>query len=422
MASQKVKPLSQKAINSIEHTGYLNVWEGAVRSGKTVASALSWLNYVAASEESYFIMSGKTIATLYRNVIGGDFGMVELLGSSGRYRTDREGNRLLEVYTESGTKTCYCFGANDEKAYSTLRGVTAGGWYADEINLQPRSFVEEAFRRTIVSEDRKHFWTLNPDNPHHWIYTDYLDKYEDMELDGFYLWFFTLEDNLALPKERREELKAQYSGIFYRRYILGERCIAEGAVYDQFSEANIYDDDERPYQLELLATRTIAVDYGTRNPCVYLDIYDDGKTLWVDNEYRWDSIKKQKQKTDSQYANDMQAFMGDNYCEIVVDPSAASFMAELKTRSMFVSGAKNDVLDGIRATSSMLENKTIKISRNRCKGLIEEMRAYAWDEKAALKGTEQPIKQEDHAPDALRYMVNTKIPKWRTGAKIESVV
>jgi PBSX family phage terminase large subunit len=409
----KVKPLSRKAINSIKKTGYLNAWEGAVRSSKTVVSILAWIAYVACSSGRYFIMSGKTIATLYRNVIGGDFGILSILGNQATYKVDRDGNRLLIIHTAKEDKICYCFGANDERSYTTLRGLTAEGWYADEVNLHPRSFVEEAFRRTIVSTDRKHFWTLNPDNPYHYIYVDFLDKYEEQELPGFYLWHFTLDDNLAIPPERKEELKSQYAGIFYRRYILGERCLAEGIIYDMFDRDNLYDDSTRPDALELLAVRTIAVDYGTANPCVFLDIYDDGEILWVDNEYRWDSAAQLSQKTDAQYADDMVEFMGGNHCEVVCDPSAASFITALRDRLIFVTGAGNDVADGIRIVSTLFEKNHIKVHEQRCPGLIKELSVYPWDEKAARRGEEQPVKGADHGPDALRYHCNTKLPKWR---------
>jgi PBSX family phage terminase large subunit len=390
------------------------VWEGAIRSSKTVVSALAWIAYVSSSPERYFIMSGKTIAALYRNVIGGDFGLIAILGSQATYKVDREGNRVLVIHTENGDKFCYCFGANDDRSFTTLRGLTAGGWYADEVNLHARSFVEEALKRTVVSSDRKHLWTLNPDNPYHWIYTDFIDKYEQEELPGFFLWHFTLDDNNAITPERKEELKAQHTGIFYRRYILGERCLAEGVIYDMFSEENQYDDNDRPEALELFSTRTIAVDYGTTNPCVFLEIYDDGETLWVDNEYRWDSKEQMSQKTDSQYADDMAVFMGENHCEIVCDPSAASFIIELCNRGFYVTGADNDVIDGIRFVSTLIKKRLIRVHK-RCTGLIKEISVYSWDIKASQRGKEEPIKQMDHGCDALRYHVKTKLPDWRTG-------
>lgn len=418
----RVKPLSQKGINSIANTGYLNVWEGAVRSGKTVASSLAWINYVGNSVENYFLMSGKTVATLFRNCIGNDMGMLKMLGPNGDYKVDREGNRILQINGPNGLKTCYCFGAHDESSFQTMRGVTAGGWYADEVNLHPRSFVEEAFRRTIVSRDRKHFWTLNPDNPHHWIYADFTDKYEALELDGFWLWHFGLEDNLAITEQRREELKSQYSGIFYDRYILGKRVVAEGAIYNMFSKSNTYDDWERPFQLDRVSMRYIACDYGTANPFHLLDIYDDGNTVWVDNEYRWDSKSDEAmrsgtgQKTDGQYGKDVEEFISHGpFCSVVLDPSAASFEAELISRNIPVIPAENDVSNGISVVSNCFERKIVRISRTRCPHLIKELEGYCWDEKAAMKGVEKPIKLADHGPDALRYFCYTILPDWRTG-------
>lgn len=420
----RVKPLSKKGINSIANTGFLNVWEGAVRSGKTVASSLAWITYVANSDENYFLMSGKTIATLFRNVIGGDIGMLAMLGPNGEYKVDREGNRILLINGPKGIKTCYCFGAHDESSFQTMRGVTAGGWYADEVNLHPRSFVDEALRRTIVSSDRKHFWTLNPDNPNHWIYVDFTDKYERQNLKGFYLWHFSLEDNYAMPPDRREELKLQFSGIFYDRYILGKRVAAEGAIYNSFTPSNLYEDYERPVNLGRTAARYIAADYGTANPCHWLDIYDDGETIWVDREYRWDSKSDEAmrsgigQKTDGMYGKDMLEFIATgldtHMCPVVLDPSAASFAAELRTRMIPVMDADNDVANGIQVVANCFERKIIKINK-RCRHLITELEGYAWDEKASLKGIEKPIKLNDHGPDALRYFCYTILPAWRTG-------
>lgn len=412
-----VKPLTQKGINSITNTGYLNVWEGAVRSGKTVAANLAFIYYVCNSPENYFIMSGKTIATLYRNVIGGDFGMVSILGPLGDYYTDREGNRILEIHAESGSKKIYCFGANDERSYSRLRGLTAGGWYADEVNLHPQSFIEEAFRRTIVSTDRKHYWTLNPDNPFHWIYTDYVDKYLEEELPGFYLWHFTLEDNLAMPPERKEELKRQYSGLFYRRYILGERCVAEGIIYDMFTDDNLYDDEDRPFQLELRASHTVACDYGTTNPFVLLSIWDDGETIWVDDEYRWDSKIELKTKSDAEYVKALDAFVdGDRKFDLIIDPSAASYRVACKQSEFYVvKEVDNDVENGIRRCANLIGQRKVRFHKKRCAEAIKELRNYTWDEKAAVHGDEKPVKDKDHAPDAFRYFVNTNVSKWRLG-------
>ncbi len=208
-----------------------------------------------------------------------------------------------------------------------------------------------------------------------------------------------------------------YAGVFFLRYIKGLWAVAEGLINTMFAKSvNIYNDDTRPKGLEYLSTRTIALDYGTTNPCVFLDIYDDGGTIWVNQEYRWDSrVEKEGQKTDSQYGDDMVAFVGDNpdlQCEIVADPSAASFIAELRGRGYIVKPADNEVLDGIRVVAALFQSGKIKV-HERCAGLITELRSYVWDDKAAQHGDEKPVKQLDHGPDALRYFCMTKLPKWR---------
>lgn len=420
----EVKPLSQKAINSIANTGFLNVWEGAVRSGKTVASSIAWILYIVDSPERDFIMSGKTLGSLYRNVIGGQFGMLSLLGQMGWYGKDKSGNTILKVRLgNKDEKVCYCFGAKDEGSFGPLRGITAGGWYADEINLQPLSFIEEALRRTIVSKDRKHYWTLNPDNPYHWIYSEYIDKYlAEPPGGGYYLWKFTLDDNLAITEERKLELTSQFSGVFYRRFILGERCVAEGAIYDMFGEHNIYDEYDRPlhFNERTLYSRYVAADYGTVNPFHALEVYDDGDTIWIDREYRWDSKSDEAmrtgiaQKTDIEYAKALLDFMGECQSSVVLDPSAESFEVACRRAGIHVIQAKNDVLPGIMAVANLLYKRKIKINR-RCKHLIAELTSYMWNQKAALQGEEKPVKENDHGPDALRYFVYTILPGWRIG-------
>jgi len=145
----------------------------------------------------------------------------------------------------------------------------------------------------------------------------------------------------------------------------------------------------------------------------FLDMLDDGESVWVDREYYWDSKKEGRQKTDSEYADDLIEFIGPKEdATIVLDPSAASFAAELRSRGLLVQDADNEVLDGIRMVSVMMKRGLIRIHK-RCTNTIGETAAYAWDEKAALRGEEKPIKSNDHCPDALRYGIKTKIPQWR---------
>jgi PBSX family phage terminase large subunit len=372
--------------------------------------------FLEQSPNEVHIMSGRTVEALKRNVIDGEFGLLAMLDRLAKYH---RGDNVLTINTATGTKICHCFGANDEQSYTKLRGLTAGGWYADEVSQQPLSFIEEAFRRTIASGDRRHFWTLNPETPLHYIYTSYIDIYEKEKLKGFHLWKFYLDDNLAITDERKEELKRQYHGIFYQRYIKGERISAEGRVYDTFGESCLYNNAEKPKFEGNKFRRSIAVDYGTHNACVFLDCYFNGKIVYIDNEYRWDSEKEQLQKTNSEYADDMEQFIKLSYGnpQIIVDPSAAAFILELQRKHRYVRPAGNDVMNGIQTVSTLFGNGKLKINRDNCSELIKELEGYAWDKKAALRGEEKPIKERDHGADALRYYCYTDVPSYARSAK-----
>ena len=149
--------------------------------------------------------------------------------------TDAEGNKILSC----GEKKIYCVGANNKIAYQRIRGMSIGGWYADEINLHNKLFIEEAIRRTIQSQQRRIFWTLNPDVPNHFIYQNYIDYYGSNselaeEVGGYKYWHFVLADNSAISEEQRRQIIADYEGkeFEYRRYILGQRVLAEGNIYN----------------------------------------------------------------------------------------------------------------------------------------------------------------------------------------------
>lgn len=407
-----VFPPSEKGFASIYLAdGWLTVWEGAIRSGKTVASTIAWLLYVDSSPEHVFFMSGKTYGSLIRNVIQGDFGLLALAGSKARMSKDMTGSVVILL----GDKKIYLFGATDESAYMRIKGLTAGGWYADEVATHPESFIVEALSRTAVSTDRRIFWTLNPTVPSHYIYKEFLDPWEIADPhgeNGYRRFLFTLDDNLAMTAERRRELESQYHGRFRAMYILGQRVAAEGIIYDAFDRKRaVY---SKPL-LELSnAQKFIACDYGTVNPCVFLECaFYDGK-VWVMREFRWDSRQSMEQKTDDQYVKDMMSFAGNPgecECTIIVDPSAASFITALKIAGYGVKPGKNDVLPGIRTIASLFSQDRVRIHES-CKGLIAELEMYVWDEKAALNGEERPIKTNDHGPDALRYYVMTALSKF----------
>lgn len=399
----KLKPLSPKARASIKADGWMTVWEGAIRSGKTVASIIAWLMYLANTDEKVFFMSGKTYGSLVRNVIDGEFGLLALGAPYAEITKDRTGSTVILI----GDKKIYLFGASDDGAYMRLKGLTAGGWYADEVATHPESFIVEALARTAVSSDRRIFWTLNPTFPSHYIYSKFLDRWEGSK--GYRRYHFTLDDNLAMTEDRKRELAAQYNGRYKSIYILGLRVAATGAIYDNFSRETVVYSGEPPESLND-CSKYIACDYGTVNPCVFLECtISESGVVYVTREFRWDSRVKMAQKTDAAYVQDMINFIGNpDECDrvIIVDPSAVSFINALQVEGFFVKPANNDVLNGIMRVSSLIGQGRIKIHES-CVGLIAEMEGYSWDEKSVNSGTEKPLKVRDHGPDALRYYINT---------------
>lgn len=399
----KLKPLSKKAIASIKTRGWMTVWEGAVRSGKTVASLIAWIMYVCNSPERQFVMTGNTFASLIHNTIDGEFGLLNLFEGLLTMRRDASGANCLYIMG----KKILLFGAHDESDYKRIKGLTVGGWYADEVATHPESFIVEAMNRTVASQDRRLFWTLNPCVPSHYIYRNFTDLWEGSP--GYHRFHFTLDDNLSLSDERKAELANQYVGRFKAINILGLRVAAEGVVYDCFTQDLLYSE---PPNLEN-AVKYIACDYGTINPCVFLlcEQNADGM-IYVTREFRWDSRKMMAQKTDEQYVEDMKSFAGTpdkTDCNIIVDPSASSFITALTMAGYCVIKGNNDVMLGIRRVSSLMARKRLRISRE-CTGLIAELEAYCWDEKACQqRGEERPLKINDHGPDALRYYCMTAL-------------
>ncbi len=401
----------QKTVLAYPYSEYdALICDGAVRSGKSSMMMISLLMWsMSTFDRRAFGVCGKSVGAVERNIINPLLGVGYL-----RERYDMAYNRSAHALTvrRGGRENIfYLFGGKDESSAALIQGVTLAGVLLDEVALMPRSFVEQALARCSVP-GAKLFFNCNPESPGHWFRQEWI--LHAGERNALYL-HFTMDDNPSLDEATKARYRSMFNGIFYQRYVLGQWVLSKGVIYDVFSEdVNVYDDASRPVDLEWTGSRTIAVDYGTTNPTRFLDIYDYNGTLYVDREYSWDSRKERRQKTDSEYGDDLQKFMGrepEQFCPVIVDPSAASYIAELERRGVYVRQADNEVLDGIRRVSNLLAKGRIKIHR-RCACLLDEMGSYIWDDKAALHGVERPVKEMDHSQDALRYMVNS-FPDWR---------
>jgi PBSX family phage terminase large subunit len=386
----------------------INILEGAVRSGKTFsvhAKTLYCCDYDVGGRK---IITGVSKQTVHSNILQDLF---EIVGPR-NYSYNRMSGQLKLFDSD-----WLVVGAKDERSERYIRGLTVGVAVCDEISLMPQSFFHMLLSR-MSPRGARLYGTTNPDNPYHWLKANYLDNAE-LRSKGI-LWsdHFTMTDNPNLTPEFVQSQKRLYSGFFYKRFIEGLWVMAEGAIYkDSWSEDLLYDLEDQPVGLRAERghqQRIIAVDYGTTNPMVFLDIYDDGKLFWVTREYYWDSVAEMRQKTDAEYADDLAAFIGPiNDAKVIVDPSAASFKAEMVKRGIWHADADNDVNEGIRISSMILNQKLVRFCRQKTPRTIREMQTYAWDTKAAQHGQEKPLKSHDHGPDAFRYFAKTEVSYWR---------
>lgn len=387
--------------------------DGAVRSGKTVALSFGFLIWSMANfNNQNFAMCGKTIQSFNRNVLTG---MAKMCFSLGLYIQHYKSENLVVIWNSdrSVVNSYYIFGGKDEGSQDLIQGITLAGLLLDEVTLMPESFVNQALARCSVT-GAKVWMNCNPEGNQHYIKRRFIDNYNKLQ---FLYMHFTMDDNFTLSPERRAYYDRQYTGLFYRRYILGEWCLASGLVMSSFNpDTMIYDEDDPE---ENYTVSFSAGDYGTTNPTAFLWLsYNAERDCFdVRDEFYYASRQTEIQKSDIEYCEMLIEWVrGKSIQRSYVDPSAASFAVALKQAHVFnrLEKANNDVLDGIRWTNSLFALGLLRVNR-KCKNLIRELGVYSWDdEKSEKSGEDCVIKIDDHAVDALRYACMTEIYGRRT--------
>ena len=373
--------------------------DGSIRAGKTVCMSISFVFWAMATFNGMnFGMCGKTIGSFRRNVVF----WLKLMLRARRYSVvDHRADNLLVISKGGVTNYFYIFGGKDERSQDLIQGITLAGCFFDEVALMPESFVNQATGRCSV-EGSKFWFNCNPDGPYHWFKINWIDKIAEKNM--LYL-HFIMDDNLSLSKEIKKRYRSMYTGVFFKRYILGLWVVAEGVIYDMFDATK-----HTIKQLIEMITTTyyVSIDYGTQNATVFLLWCKNTKGQWICiREYYYSGREESMQKTDSEYADDLKEWLNDIKPDrVIVDPAAASFIAELRKRGYNIKKARNDVLDGIRYVGMLLNQGKILIHES-CTNTIKEFNSYIWDAKACERGEDKPIKQHDHAMDALRYFCYT---------------
>lgn len=415
--------MSRKQRESFAHSQCrVNIFDGSVRAGKT----FSWLWIILDEIANYngpgsIVIFGKNRDSIYRNV----FEPIENVDAFAPFREHVKYRQGAATATIFGRKV-HVIGANDEGSEARIRGMTIGRAFGDEITVLNRSFFRQMLARMSV-KGAKLWGTTNPDSPAHWLLADYLSKIpgtmhfdedtpEGDQILTWSYWHFTMDDNPSLDDEYREALKREYTGLWYKRFILGLWVSAEGAIFPMFDESR---HTIHPADMPRIdRTLALGIDYGTTHPTagqlLGIGTGDDGTTrLYVLDEWApTPGLTDAKLSASLAEKRDEWRTKWPEPEWTYVDPAAKSFYMQLwEDHHPDLAKADNAVLDGIRTVASLLDNDQLLVSTT-CTQLIRELPGYRWDEKAAQRGTEAPVKEHDDYADSLRYAVFSSRWEW----------
>lgn len=369
-------PKQKRALALLKNGGLkrLNIFEGSVRSGKTYISLIMWGLWVARRPEGQsYLMAGKTLTTLKRNVLEP---MAELFGKAFSYSITKKEAQLFgrRVYLE---------GAANSGAEGKIRGMTLGGAYCDELSLFGEDFFAMLLSR-LSEEGAKLFATTNPDTPGHWLKRDYLDK----GLPDLLSLKFMLEDNPHLPADYVAALRSEFSGVFYDRFILGMWVAAEGRIYESFSEQSILTVQQIAERLEQnrLITSVVGVDYGGNGSAsVFCHVgFDAGfRNVYVLSEH-YDDRNRSAESLISAFAEyiarekEQRPTLCAAYCDSAEQLLVKSFRSAVRLE------VRNALKRPINTRITML-NRLISTGRffvsEECPRLIDAIRSAVWDER-----------------------------------------
>ena len=370
------------------------ICDGAVRSGKTLCTGLSFFCWAMCSFDGRsFALCGKTITGVRRNLLQDLLPVLEGMG----FRCEEQRSRnAIQVRLGGRQNTFYLFGGKDEGSAALIQGITLAGVLLDEVALMPKSFVEQAIARCSVTGSRIWF-SCNPESPAHWFYREWIEKAEEK---GALRLRFTMEDNPGLSEQVKQRYRTMFEGAFYRRFVLGEWVAAEGRVYDFFDESFV-----KPTPEGEMSQWYISCDYGTVNP-TSMGLWGKRGEVWYRvAEFYYDARAQRRQLTDEEYADALEKLAdGRKIQSVVLDPSAASFAETLRRRGLRVKKADNEVLSGIRLTAQMLKAGRLVIC-SPCADAIREFSLYRWEE--GEDGRDRVRKEHDHAMDEIRYFAAT---------------
>lgn len=223
-----------------------NVAEGAVRAGKTVDNVLAFAEELKTTPDLIHLATGSTVGNAKLNIgVCNGLGLENIFRGQCHWGKYKDNEALFVKGPDTGWKQKIVIfaGGAKEDSFKRIRGNSYGMWIATEINLHHEKTIKEANNRLLAAKRLKIFWDLNPDNPQHPIYTQYIDRYRDMQMagefpGGYNYMHCTIYDNITITPERLRAIESRYdkNSIWYMRDIKGMRVVASGLIYRRFAD------------------------------------------------------------------------------------------------------------------------------------------------------------------------------------------
>jgi len=371
----------------------INVAEGAVRAGKTIDNVFAFAYELENAPDKIHLATGSTIANAKLNI--GDcngFGLEGIFRGRCRWGKYKD-NDCLHIETRSGYKVVIFAGGGKADSFKKIRGNSYGMWIATEINLHHDNTIKEAFNRQLAAKSRKIYWDLNPDNPGAAIYTEYIDEYAHKQasgelLGGYNYGHFTIHDNATISKESLAVTLSQYTEgtVWHRRDILGQRCAAEGLIYQQFADnPSRYKTSEG--ELPKLQYINIGVDFGG-NKSAYTFV-----ATGLTSDYRVIVLRSKRIPAKGVSVEQMITMFRTFAEGIEVDYGAIDYVypdnaeqaiinsMRQQLRYSILNSVKGEIIDRIRTTDMLLSSDRFKYVESECDTLVDALSTAVWDAK-----------------------------------------
>ncbi|WP_343090167.1 PBSX family phage terminase large subunit [Clostridioides difficile] len=365
---------------------------GAKRTGKTIIDNDLFLlelrrvrkiaNELGIKLPQY-ILAGADLGALQRNVLSELTNKYDI-----EFKFDKHNRFVL-----FGIQVC-CFGHSKTNDLGRIRGMTSFGAYINEGTVANEEVFNEIKSR-CSGEGARILVDTNPDQPEHWLKTNFVDKTDGKVIQSFH---YKLDDNIFLSERYRANIKKSTpSGVFYDRDINGLWVSADGLVYQDFNKDIHYISKDKLNDINFV--RYFAgVDWGYEHFGAIVVIGEDDKG----NLYLLEEHSAQHKEID--YWIDKAKSIKEKYGNIkfYCDSARPEHLAAFKRNGIKAFNANKAVLSGVEAVAKRIKTNTLFVVHENVNLFRKEIFMYAWN-----KNTGEPIKKWDDVLDALRYAIYT---------------